>query len=152
MRNLDISKLITVRSQRIQLLLSFLISVLLLIPLNLQLNAEAVRSNVPQLDTANLSYCNLKNCPAISELGNLEVSGVEIVAKDQSTFVEITFVNPGRLVGEREFWLELKNPSGEVSEVSRATLNLKLKNPLILSFGFEQSPELLETGELRLAY
>ena len=152
MKNLDISKLITARSQRIQIVSSFLISLFLFIPLSLQLNAEAARSNIPQLDVANLSYCKLANCPAIAQLENLEVSKVEIVSKEQSSLVEITFVNPGRLVGKREFWLELKNASGEVSEVAKATLNLKIKNPLILSFSLQPTPELLEAGLLRLAY
>ena len=143
--------LVTPRSQRLQLVFSTALSILILIPLALQLQLEDSRSRVAQLDPAGLSYCELDECE-IARLGGLEVSSYEVVEHKWATFVEVRFVNHGRLVGERELWLELVNPAGEISEAAKTRLVLSAKGQTQAIFSFRRKPELLETGTLRLGF
>lgn len=147
-----ISYLVQPRIQRTQLLLSYFLSTLLLVAFSFQIQVEQSRSTFPPLDSANLSSCDLDSCPAISSLAGLEVAGYTIVEKKWATFVEVRFVNHGRLIGNREFWLELRDTQGQIAEAARTTLVLEPVGPSIATFSFQRTPELLRSGELRLGY
>jgi hypothetical protein len=146
-----LEKLIRPKSQRLQMALGWLLSIALLIPLYLQVKLEQSRTQFPQLDSTNLSYCELPKC-LIAELSNLEVASVEIEEQDWATFVYVRFVNHGRLEGEREIWLELTNPEQEIAEAAKTRLVLSNRGPVIAVFSFQRKPLVLEQGTLRLSY
>lgn len=131
--------------------LGSLVALLILIPLALQLIAESARTEVTQLDARSVTYCELQTC-RIDQLGGLEVVDVQIVEQKWATFVEVRFVNHGRLSGERELWLELVNPSGQIAEAAKSRIVLSPKGPIVTIFSFQRTPEVLENGQLRLGY
>ncbi len=146
-----LEKLIRPKAQRLQMALGWLLSLALLIPLYLQIQLEQSRTDFSQLDSTALNYCELPDC-VIAELSNLEVASVEIAEQDWATFVYVRFVNHGRLVGEREFWLELTNPKQEISEAAKTRLVLSNTGPSVAVFSFQRKPQVLEQGTLRLGY
>lgn len=146
-----LEKLIRPKAQRLQMALGWLLSIALLIPLYLQVQLEQSRTQFPQLDSTNVSYCELPKC-VIAELSNLEVASVEIEEQNWATFVYVRFVNHGRLEGEREIWLELTNPEQELAEAAKTRLVLSNKGPLTAVFSFQRKPLVLEQGTLRLSY
>ena len=146
-----LQSLVSQKAQRVQLALSFALSALMLIPLAWQLQLEYSRTQFPQLNEANLNYCELEDC-VIQELAGLEVIGVQIVEKNQTTLVEVRFVNHGRLHGNREIYLELLNSAGELSRAAKARLVLGPSGQPSAVFSFEREPELFERGSLRLAF
>lgn len=143
--------LVSPKAQRFQVALSFVISVLMLLPLGFQLKTEHSRAQFPQLDASGLKYCALENC-VINELAGLEVVDVQIIEQKWATFVEVRFVNHGRLRGERELYLELLNDAAELSEAAKTRLILSSTGPLKATFSFQRTPELLQNGTLRLAF
>ena len=131
--------------------LGCLVALLMFIPLAFQLTAESARTEVLQLDARNLTYCELRIC-RIDKLGGLEVVDVQIVEQKWATFVQVRFVNHGRLLGDRELWLELVNPSGQIAEAAKSRIVLSSKGPVVTIFSFQRTPEVLEKGQLLLGY
>jgi hypothetical protein len=146
-----LQSLVRPKAQRFQMVAGLVISMLILIPLYLQIQLEQSRTIFPELDAANLQYCELAGCE-IAELGGLEVVQVEITEQKWATFVEVGFVNPGRLLGDRELYLELVNPNGEIAEAAKTRLVLTSKGQPTAIFSFQRTPEVLQTGSLRLVY
>lgn len=143
--------LVSPKAQRIQMALGFLAAALTLIPLSMQMQLEQSRTQFPQLDAANLSYCELEAC-VIEALGGLEVVDVKITEQKWATFVEVRFVNHGRLSGEREFYLELVNSDAEISEAAKTRLVFTHKGQPKATFSFQRQPSVLESGSLTLGY
>ena len=146
-----VASLVKPKAQKLQMFLGSLAALLILIPLSLQLTTESARTEVIQLDARSVTYCELQTC-RIAELGGLEVVAVQILEQKWATFVEVRFVNFGRLSGERELWLELVNPSGQIAEAAKSRLVLSHKGPIVTIFSFQRTPEALINGQLRLGH
>lgn len=145
--------LLTQVGQRTSMLISTALSLILLVALMLQ-NAlvESPRENLTQLDRANISECLVLECGRIEVLGGLEPESVQITPGEFVNTVRIEFVNHGRLVGQREIWLELRDKAGNWLEAGRTKLTLSPKGKTAVEFGFVQSVGAIKNGSLRLQY
>ncbi len=145
--------LLTQVGQRTSMLISTALSVLLLIALMLQdALVESPRLDVTQIDRTNISECVVLECGRIEALGGLEPESVEITPGEFVNTIRIEFVNHGRLIGEREIWLELRDSAGNWLEAGRTNLSLSPKGKTFVEFGFVQSVGAIDAGTLRLQY
>ena len=145
--------LLTQVGQRSSMLISTALSLILLLALMLQSAlVEAPRENLTQLDRANISECVVLECGRIQALGGLEPESVQILPGEFVNTIRIEFVNHGRLIGEREIWLELRDQTGNWLEAGRTKLTLGPKGKTYVEFGFVQSVGAIESGALRLQY
>ena len=143
----------TVKGQRLSMNLSYIISLFLLVALGLQINlVENPRNVVTQLDSGNLSSCELLECGRISQLGGLEPIRVAFEPGEFHTTVRVEFVNHGRLQGSRDLRLELRNSSGGFLEAATTRVLLMPKGRTKAEFGFTHSVPALESGRLKLSY
>jgi hypothetical protein len=91
-------------------------------------------------------------CGRIEAIGGLEPESVEITQGEFVNTIRIEFVNHGRLVGEREIWLELRDTAGNWLEAGRTKLTLEPKGRTFVEFGFVQSVGAIRSGVLSLQY
>ena len=145
--------LLTQVGQRTSMLISIALSVVLLLALTLQ-NAlvEAPRYVVTQIDRTEISECVVLECGRIEAIGGLESESIDVTAGQFVNTIRIEFVNHGRLVGEREIWLELRDSSGKWLEAGRTKLNLNPKGKTFVEFGFVQNVSAIRSGVLSLQY
>lgn len=145
--------LLTPAGQRVSMLLSYLLSLMLLVLLALQIQlVENPRSLVPQLNPKDLSSCELSDCSALEgHLGLLPV-GYQVSQGDSINTLTVRFENPGRLQGKRTLWLELRDDSGKWLEAASAELEIGQHGPVVIEFGFTQPVDALLSGILRLSY
>ena len=134
------------------MLLATILSLLLLIPLALQLQTEAQRRNVSQLDRTNVTFYAPKDWAAIPELSGLEVLPNALVTETEfGTTVVYEVVNHGRLEGKREVWAKLYSQEGHLREGMKIWLTLKPTGRGQLEFFFtgteaEFKDSLIELG------
>jgi hypothetical protein len=97
---------------------------------------EAPRQQVIQLDPANVSYCELSQCPRIQglELTNAATALENLDAKDFGAQLSLDFTNHELLQGERELWLRVETADGRILEMASATITFDLKNRTIAEF------------------
>ena len=91
-------------------------------------------------------------CGRIDELGGLEPESIKVTQGEFVNTIRVEFVNHGRLVGDRELWLELRDSSGRWLEAGRTTVKLALKGKTFAEFGFVQNVGAIDAGTLRLQY
>lgn len=145
--------LLTQVGQRTSMLASIALSALLLLALFLQDTlVEGPRHLVAEIDRTNISECVVLECGRIQALGGLEPESIDVTAGQFVNTIRIEFVNHGRLVGEREIWLELRDSSGKWLEAGRTKLNLNPKGKTFVEFGFVQNVSAIRAGVLSLQY
>ncbi len=145
--------LLTQQGQRTSMLIASLLSVVALLALWIQLSfIEAPRYQVEPIDRTNLTDCILMECGRIEELGGLEPESITVTQGEFVNTIRVEFVNHGRLVGNRELWLELRDSSGRWLEAGRTTVKLTPKGKTFAEFGFVQNVGAIEAGTLRLQY
>jgi hypothetical protein len=145
--------LLTQLGQRVSMQLSVLASVLLLLPLWVQIGlVEAPRAQMPQLNPAQLQSCDLEDC--LELLGHRGLRPVNVAITEGSTInmVSVRFENLGRLTGSRTLWLELRDADGNWLEAASTELTIGKNGPIEAEFGFTHPKNILETGILRLRY
>lgn len=140
--------LLTQLGQRLALVLVFALSLLAIVPAINQVNQDTGRV-VPQLDTTNVSYCELIACGAIESMAGLVITDeIEITESDYGTKVSIRVINTGRLVGEREVWAQVRTQEGKLVEGMRTKLNLTDQGEQHVEFQFSGTPQ--ELADLRV--
>ncbi len=145
--------LLTQVGQRTSMLASISLSALLLLALFLQdALVEGPRHSVAEIDRTDISECVVLECGRIQALGGLEPESIDVTAGQFVNTIRIEFVNHGRLVGEREIWLELRDSSGKWLEAGRTKLNLNPKGKTFVEFGFVQNVSAIRAGVLSLQY
>ena len=143
----------THKGQKTALWIGNALSLLLLATLSLQLTlVESPRTKVPQLESSNLTYCEVLTCGKIESIANLEPVAISITEGDHINTVRVEFVNHGRLVGSREFRIEFRDANGNWLESAKATLELTSKGRLAIDFGLTHPKQTLESGILNLVY
>jgi hypothetical protein len=144
--------LTTPKGQRTAMWLGTLLAFLSLIPLTLQLQHEQQRQVVSQLQDRISGSCDLSDCPPIEILAGLKVTEVEITEGENINFVTVHFSNPGRLAGERELRIEVRNQDGVWLEGAKSWVKLQDKNPVSVQFGLTTDVADLKAAKLLLGY
>lgn len=126
--------LISSAGMRLSMILGSVISILLIWPAVEQVRDET--RVIAPFDRTNVSYCELSACGHIEGLG-LEVVYPPVIEEGEfgsEVFVQV--INRGRLVGEREFWAELRTQEGKFVEAMRGELVLSDQGPQFIRFFF----------------
>lgn len=143
----------TPKGQRLTLHLANLLSVVLLIALSLHLTlVEAPRKVVPQLDSGNLQSCLVLECGKIEALSGLEPISVTFTEGEFINTIRVEFVNHGRLEGERQLRLELRDSEGGFLEAASSKLSLTLVGRTHVDFGLTHPESVIDKGALKLSY
>mgnify|MGYP007070465491 CR=1 FL=1 len=143
----------TPKGQRLALHLANLISVLLLALLAMHLVlVEGPRKDVPQLRSDSLQDCAVLECGKIADLSGLEPISVTFVEGKYINTVRVEFVNHGRLEGERDFRLELRDENGEFLEAASSRMLLELNGRTQIEFGITHPEDVIARGTLLLRY
>ena len=126
--------LISSAGMRLSMILGSVISILLIWPAVEQVRDET--RVIAPFDRTNVSYCELSACGHIEGLG-LEVVYPPVIEEGEfGTEVFVQVINRGRLVGEREFWAELRTQEGKFVEAMRGELVLSDQGPQFIRFFF----------------
>lgn len=115
---------------------------------------ETPRTRVANLDPANVSYCELSECPKIQglELTN-PISAQDNLRKQASGHIlELDFTNHLMLLGVRELWLRVESSEGKLLEMARVEIALGLKNRTTAEFLLVSSESDIRSGKLLLGY
>ena len=117
-------------------------------------NQELPRTNVTQLDPANVAYCEISTCPAIQGLvitnGDTAVGDLETLENGELLVLE--FTNTLMLEGEREFWLKVETKDGRLLEMASVEVKLGLKTRTIAEFLLVSNFDEIRIAKLYLGY
>jgi hypothetical protein len=117
--------------QRLTIWLGGFLALLLLFSLIPFVTAVTLpRTDLTQLDQANISFCELAVCDEGNSL-DLKVRGVILSETEAGTSMLIEFVNKPRWDGKREVLVELRNESGNVVEMASGEMVLNDKEALV---------------------
>ena len=133
--------------------LGVLIALLTLLPLSSQLELDAQRATLKQLDPKAITYCEIASCGDWEIAGGLELTD-ELVL-DENEFgvnARLRVINHGMASGTREFWFVLRSETGERVESMRGLLTLTPKGPQYIEFFFTGTKAELTGGNLILGY
>jgi hypothetical protein len=121
--------------QRLTIWLGGFLALLLLFSLIPFVTAVTLpRTDLTQLDQANISFCELAVCDQGNPL-DLKVRNIILTETDTGTSMLIEFVNKPRWDGKREVLVELRTESGNVVEMASGEMVLNDKEALVeLSF------------------
>lgn len=145
--------LTTQAGQRASMLLATLLSIALLIPLALQLNLESSRSSVKQLDSTNITYCELASCGELAAFQQIEpLAGARVTEGEFGTEVIVEVINHGRLNGRREVWAVLRTKEGKIVEGLKIWLELSPKGRNAMTFFFTGTAAEFNSGVLNLGF
>jgi hypothetical protein len=139
--------LLTQIGQRLALVLVLALSLGTILPAIERVSRDTSRL-VPQLDPANVSYCEIRACDAIEKLSGLIIADeAEVSEAEYGTKLSIRLINAGRLAGEREVWAQVRTQEGKLVEGMRTKLKLSDQGPQHLEFQFSGTPqELADLG------
>ena len=145
--------LTTPRGQQITMWLGVLVALLALVPLSSQLELDAQRADLKQLDSQSVTYCEVASCGDLEIAGGLEVTD-ELVLEENEFGVNarLRVINHGLAAGTREFWFELRSEAGSRVESMRGLLTLTPKGPQYIEFFFTGTKDELTSGNLILGY
>jgi hypothetical protein len=117
-------------------------------------NQELPRTNVTQLDSANVTYCEIAACPAIQGLviTNSASAVGELQSQKNGELLVLEFTNTLMLEGEREFWLRVETKDGRLLEMASVEVKLGLKTRTITEFLLVSNFEEITAGNLYLGY
>ena len=142
--------LTTQKGQKTSMLLGWLLSALLLIPLALQVQLESSRSQFPTLNTSDVEYCEIDSCGIIQPFG-LEIRSIEIVDFEFNAEIRFEFVNHNRLFGTREVWLRVRQSDGTLLEMAKGPIYLNDKSAKLV-FTFTGTKTELEESTIYLGF
>lgn len=147
--------LLTPSGQRFSVHLANTLSLALFVGFVLHFSlVEQPRTEVPQLNPAQISYCELESCGEVFgvRLENGDSARSESVQEELGVRVVLEFTNLSRYQGERELWVRLLSQDGKIVEMASTVAKFDLKNRTSVEFllaGLEQE---ISTGRLELGY
>jgi len=142
--------LTTQKGQKTSMLLGWLLSALVLVPLGFQFQLESSRSQFPALNTSDVEYCEIDSCGIIEPFG-LEIRSVEIVDFEFNAEIRFEFVNHNRLTGTREVWLRVRKPDGTLLEMAKGPIYMDDKSASLV-FTFTGTNAELESSSIYLGF
>lgn len=115
---------------------------------------ELPKTQVVQLDTGNVTYCELTDCPSIQglELTNGSTAIEELESNSFGEQLVLDFTNHEMLHGERELWLRIVAEDGRILEMASTVIALNLKSRTTASFLLVSDAEVLSTARVLLGY
>ena len=115
---------------------------------------ERPRTEFPQLDTANVTYCELDKCGEM--FGIVLVNGAAAQAESVQTpiGVELTlsFRNQARLEGRRQLWIRMETDAGDFIEAASTWIDLGTKGRTTAEFLITGTKAEIEASILLLGY
>ena len=115
---------------------------------------ELPKTQVVQLDPANVSYCELAECPRIQglELTNGSKAIQQLEGSDFGELLTLDFTNHEMLNGERELWLRVVAEDGRILEMASTVIELDLKSRTAASFQLVSDAKVLSKAKVLLGY
>jgi hypothetical protein len=115
---------------------------------------ELPKTQVLQLDPANISYCELSQCGAIQglEMTNRERAVADLQATNFGQLLVLDFSNTEMLVGQRELWLRVETKDGRILEMASVEISMDLKTRTIAEFLLVSDFDEIVAGNLYLGY
>ena len=115
---------------------------------------EQPRSEVPQLDTSNVTYCELTECGEMFgiELENGAVAAADSIQTPIGVELSLKFVNQARLDGRRELWLRMDTRDGEFVEAASTWIDLGLKTHTVAKFMITGLKAEIENSKIYIGY
>lgn len=135
------------------MVISTLISILCLVPLAIQLQVEAERRVVMQLDRTDVTFCRFEDCGILDDFQQIEPLAPAVVTEGEfGTEVLIEVINHGRLEGQREVWALLRTTEGKIVEGMKIWLDLDGNGRSQIKFFFTGTKAEFEAGVLELGF
>ncbi len=129
------------------------VALLALVPLSSQLELDAQRATLKQLDPQSVTYCPIASCGNLGIAGGLEVTDELVLEENEfGVNVRLQVINHGLALGTREFWFELRSEAGSRVESMRGLLTLTPRGPQYIEFFFTGTKAELTGGNLILGY
>lgn len=147
--------LLTPKGQRTALHIANVLSLVLFLGFALNFSAvELPRTRVQQLDTGNVSYCEIASCPRIQglELTNGSAAIQQLEEKAFGYQLTLDFTNHKMLEGERELWLKVEHADGRILEMASTVVELNLKSRTTASFLLLSDASILSGATVLLGY
>ena len=115
---------------------------------------ELPKTNVTQLDTSNVTYCELRDCEEIQGLvlENGDIAQEEVVETKNGVLLTLEFRNSGMLQGERELWLRVMSAEGKILEMASVEISLSLRTKTVAEFELVSNLDQIRAGKLLLGY
>lgn len=115
---------------------------------------EQPRTQVPQLNTAKVTYCELSQCGEMFgiELANGAVAQVEAIQTPIGVELTLEFVNAARLEGRRQLWLRMETTEGEFVEAASTWIDLGLKTKTEAKFMITGLKEEISGSKIFIGY
>ena len=147
--------ILTPKGQRFSLHLANVISLSLFFgfALHFQL-VEQPRTNVPQLQTDNVSYCEIDQCQEVFgiKLENGERSLANVTQTAIGVELKVEFINTARWEGRRELWLKMESEDGSFVEAASTWIDLGLKQRTVAVFLITGTIDEVSGNKLFLGY
>ena len=115
---------------------------------------ELPRTQVTQIDTSNVSYCELSQCPRIQglELTNGSTAIQRIEEKAYGQLLTVDFTNHEMMQGERVLWLQIEAEDGRILEMASTVITMDLKSRTTASFLLVTDAQTLAVSKVLLGY
>lgn len=115
---------------------------------------EQPRTQVPQLNTANVTYCEITQCSEIFGVRVVDGANAQLASKQTPIGVqlELQLQNTSRYEGRRQLWLRMESPSGEFVEAASTWVDFSLKNRTIAEFLITGTKAEIEGSKIYLGY
>lgn len=117
-------------------------------------NQEVPKTNVTQLDPANVTYCEISECSQIQ--GLVITNGASAIGDlktlENGELLVLEFTNTLMLEGKRELWLRVETQDGRVLEMASVEIQMGLKNRTIAEFLLVSDFDQIKGANLYLGY
>lgn len=115
---------------------------------------EKPRSEVPQLDTSNVTYCELSDCGEMFgvRLDNGARAQAELIQTPIGVQLNLQFTNHARLEGRRQLWIRMESDSGAFIEAASTWIDLGPKGRTTAEFLITGTKAEIEASKLLLGY
>ena len=145
----------TPKGQRTSLHMANVLSLVLFIGFVLNYTTQELpKANVTQLDTSNVTYCELMDCEEIQGLvlENGDIAQEEVVETKNGVLLTLEFRNSGMLQGERELWLRVISAECKILEMASVEISLSLRTKTVAEFELVSNLDQIRAGKLLLGY
>lgn len=115
---------------------------------------ERPRTQVPQLDTANVTYCEITECSEVFgvRLENGAAAKSNAIQTPIGVELELNFSNTARYEGKRQLWIRMETSTGEFVEAASTWVEFGLKIQAVANFSITGTLDEFQNSRLYLGY